>query len=386
MRGDIKLKKLVIYVHGKGGTADEAKHYRPLFAGSDVVGFDYAAQNPWEAREEFSQYFDLQARGYDEVVLVANSIGAYLAMNALAAKKISKALFISPVVDMAKLIYDMMMWANVSEDELQLRKEIPTEFGETLSWEYLSYARSHPIEWSIPTCILYGGKDNLTSRDSISEFSKRIGAALTVMEDGEHWFHTEEQMRFLDDWIMNATRTPLKDTMDERIRTGRQILFSKDDAVFVPLMMLIDEMPRRAVVLWALELAEEAVIHLEKEYPSEDRPRLALTMTRSWAAGRIKMPAAKRAILDCHALAKEISSAADIAWCHAIGQACGTVHAKGHAIGFPIYDLSALIQETGTGSSDEQIRERMDHYMERLLYWQENYEDYPGEWAGFLMK
>lgn len=213
MRGDIKLKKLVIYVHGKGGTADEAKHYRPLFAGSDVVGFDYVAQNPWEAREEFSQYFDLQARGYDEVVLVANSIGAYLAMNALAAKKISKALLISPVVDMAKLISDMMMWANVSEEELQLRKEIPTEFGETLSWEYLTYARAHPIEWSIPTCILYGGKDNLTSRDTISEFSKRIGAALTVMEEGEHWFHTEEQMRFLGDWIMNAARTPLKDTM-----------------------------------------------------------------------------------------------------------------------------------------------------------------------------
>jgi hypothetical protein len=24
---------------------------------------------------------------------------------------------------------------------------------------------------------------------------------LTVMEGGEHWFHTDEQIQFLDDWI-----------------------------------------------------------------------------------------------------------------------------------------------------------------------------------------
>jgi len=30
------------------------------------------------------------------------------------------------------------------------------------------------------------------------------GAELTVMEEGEHWFHTDEQMRFLDNWIMKG--------------------------------------------------------------------------------------------------------------------------------------------------------------------------------------
>ena len=30
---------------------------------------------------------------------------------------------------------------------------------------------------------------------------REIGAELTVMPDGEHWFHTEEQLRFLDAWI-----------------------------------------------------------------------------------------------------------------------------------------------------------------------------------------
>ena len=49
--------------------------------------------------------------------------------------------------------------------------------------------------------ILYGDKDNLTSLETISAFAKQHDVELTVMPDGEHWFHTEEQMRFLDDWI-----------------------------------------------------------------------------------------------------------------------------------------------------------------------------------------
>ena len=69
--------------------------------------------------------------------MIANSIGAFFAMNALAEKKISKAMFISPVVNMERLIMNMMAWADVSEEELCRKKEIATDFGETLSWEYL---------------------------------------------------------------------------------------------------------------------------------------------------------------------------------------------------------------------------------------------------------
>ena len=100
----------------------------------------------------------------------------------------------------------MMLWANVTEDELKACGEIPTGFGEVLSWEYLCYVRKHPIKWSIPTCILYGERDSLTSMKTISEFSKQTGARLTVMEDGEHWFHTNEQMQFLDDWIRREAK------------------------------------------------------------------------------------------------------------------------------------------------------------------------------------
>ncbi|MGM9624494.1 MAG: alpha/beta hydrolase [Eubacteriales bacterium] len=200
------MRQIVIYVHGKGGTAEEANHYQPLFAESDVIGFDYKSQNPWEAGSEFSDFYDLHSKRYDSVILIANSIGAFFSMNALAEKKISKALFISPIVNMERLITDMMNWADVTKDELCRKKEIPTDFGETLSFEYLCYVQKHPIQWNVPTCILYGANDHLTAMETVSEFAERTGAILTVMKDGEHWFHTDEQMAFLDNWVRNSTK------------------------------------------------------------------------------------------------------------------------------------------------------------------------------------
>ena len=198
------MKKLVIYVHGRGGTAEEAKHYQVLFPESDVIGFDYKSQNPWEAKSEFSNFYDINSKRYDSVILIANSIGAFFSMNALPEKKISKAFFISPIVNMERLITNMMSWSNVTEDELCRKKEISTDFGETLSWEYLCYVRKHPIKWSVPTCILYGENDNLTSKETIYEFTEQTGATLTVMNGGEHWFHTDKQMKFLDNWIRKS--------------------------------------------------------------------------------------------------------------------------------------------------------------------------------------
>lgn len=198
------MKRLVIYIHGKGGSAKEAKRYQPLFAESDVIGFDYKSQNPWQAESEFSNFYDAHSNGYDSVILVANSIGVFFSMSALAEKKIAKALFISPVVNMEKLIADMIIWSNVTEDELRRKKEIKTDFGETLSWEYLCYVRNHPVKWNVPTCILYGAKDTLTSLETVSGFAEQTGAILTVMKGGEHWFHTDAQMEFLYNWIRKA--------------------------------------------------------------------------------------------------------------------------------------------------------------------------------------
>lgn len=203
-------RTLILYIHGKGGIAEEAGHYKTLFPHCAVVGLDYKAKTPWEAKAEFPPALQNLSTGYDRVILIANSIGAYFSMCALPQEKIEKAYFISPIVDMEKLIGNMMLWANVPEDELWEKGTIETAFGETLSWDYLCYVRSHPIHWTVPTEILYGGQDNLTNLETIAAFANGHDAGLTVMENGEHWFHTPEQMAFLDAWITNCKNTERK--------------------------------------------------------------------------------------------------------------------------------------------------------------------------------
>ena len=197
------MKNIVIYVHGKGGSANEAEHYKDPFPNSEVIGFDYKSQTPWEAKEEFTDFFAKQRRHCDSLTLVANSIGAFFSLISLNDSLVDKAYLISPVVDMEKLICSMMQWANVTEQELSEKSEIETDFGETLSWDYLCYVRANPINRHIPARILYGENDNLTSMETIAGFANQTGAELTVMQGGEHWFHTKEQMQFLDNWILN---------------------------------------------------------------------------------------------------------------------------------------------------------------------------------------
>lgn len=167
----------VLYIHGKSGSAAESKHYKPLFPDSEVIGLDYQTFNPRETGKEISEAVTELKNKYESIILIANSIGAYFSMNTSIDGMIQKAFFISPVVDMERLN------------------------GYELTGEWLRYVKSHPVKWSVPTCILYGSKDELVPFDTISAFAKTHHAQLTVMDGGEHWFHTEKQMLFLDGWI-----------------------------------------------------------------------------------------------------------------------------------------------------------------------------------------
>lgn len=198
------MKTTVLYIHGKGGSAEEAAHYEALFPACEVVGFDYRASTPWEAEAEFPAFLAPLRERSETLILIANSIGAYFSLHALRDAGIDRAYLISPIVDMERPILDMLLWSGATEEELRRKGEIPTSFGETLSWAYLRYAREHPLDWRGPASILYGERDALSSFDTVSAFAERIGASLTVMPDGEHWFHTPGQMAFLDRWIMES--------------------------------------------------------------------------------------------------------------------------------------------------------------------------------------
>ncbi len=198
--------KIVIYIHGKGGTADECRQFAPLFADCDVTGLDYKTFTPWETKREINEAVTELKKEYEKVILIANSIGAFFSMNAGIDGMLCEAYFISPIVDMEKLILGMMDYARVTEEELKEKRTVKTPFGEDLSYEYLCYVREHPVKWNVKTHIAYGEHDSFTDIAAVTEFADKHGADLSVMKGGEHWFHTEEQMEFLFEWIRKSRR------------------------------------------------------------------------------------------------------------------------------------------------------------------------------------
>lgn len=179
------------------------------------------------------------------------------------------------------------------------------------------------------------------------------------------------------DWI---------DEVNAKIKRKNQILFSQESPILQELSELVEAQNRRTVVLWALDLSGDCVKELLEKYPMDDRPLRALEEAKRWAAGEIKMPTAKRAILNCHSMAKEMDLPEDKALCHAVGQACSTVHTKRHAMGLPIYELTAIVRKYGIENCREPVEKRCAQYIDKLIYWRDNLSEYKGTWAKFMMK
>lgn len=208
-----KSSKVFLFVHGQNGYKEEAERFaeKATAKGWQVLSVDLPEHGqrksergfvPWIVVPELQKVWMYMQAQWDQISLRANSIGAWFSMLAFADKKLEQSLFVSPILDMKQLIENMMRWANVSEERLEQEQIIQTNFGQELSWEYLIFAQQQPIDdWKNPTAILYGDKDDLTERALVEQFSEKFHCKLTVMEQGEHWFHTEEQLAFMDNWL-----------------------------------------------------------------------------------------------------------------------------------------------------------------------------------------
>ena len=87
------MKDGVLYIHGKGGSAAECEHYKPLFPNCEVFGLDYQTFTPWETGAEIHAAVEKLKAKYESILLIANSIGAFLCMNAGIDCMIHKAYF-----------------------------------------------------------------------------------------------------------------------------------------------------------------------------------------------------------------------------------------------------------------------------------------------------
>lgn len=157
-----------------------------------------------------------------------------------------------------------------------------------------------------------------------------------------------------------------------KMKKRNKILFSRDSRCLQDLIELSQLQNHRILVMWALDCAKVTLTQFEAKYPNEQRPRICLELCEDWARGKIKMPIAKRAILDSHTAAKEINDSEYGALCHAIGHAGATVHVETHALGLPFYELTAIVLKYGKDNFQKPVSEKINYYKDRLQYWQEN--------------
>ena len=132
----------------------------------------------------------------------ACSIGAYFTLMTYQDEPLDKALFLSPVVDMRRLIETMMQWFSVTPEMLRESGEIVTPIGKTLDWDYYTYVKEHPVRnWRTATGILYGEQDQLCEQAVVRRFAESFGCGMEIVPGGEHFFHTEDQLRQFSSWL-----------------------------------------------------------------------------------------------------------------------------------------------------------------------------------------
>lgn len=211
-----KSNKVYIAVHGnmsnKEDTVIQILAQRAEETGYQVLSFDLPehgdrknASTPCKVQicvNELNKIMEYAKSKYSEINLFACSMGAYFSLLAYKDSNINKALFLSPILDMQRLIEDMMIWFNVRKEDLKREGTIETANGQKLYYDYYTYVKEHPInKWNINTSILYGAKDNLSIFDTLSEFVNRFNCDLQVLDNGEHYFHTEDQLNVFKEWI-----------------------------------------------------------------------------------------------------------------------------------------------------------------------------------------
>ncbi len=137
-----------------------------------------------------------------ETSLFGCSMGAYFSLLACGNVPLRQCLFLSPVVDMERLIRGMMAALDVSEARLEREKRIPTPFGQTLDWDYYSYVKARPVNaWKHPTAILHADGDKVSEPAAVAAFAHKFGCRLQTVPDAEHYFHTETHLSVFRQWL-----------------------------------------------------------------------------------------------------------------------------------------------------------------------------------------
>ena len=207
-------ERVYVFVHGKASCKEEAERFAGLVAakGYQVISFDLPehGERKDEARAcnvqngiaDLRTVMAFVRERWSRIDLFANSLGAYFSLMAYGDVRFGNCLLSSPVLDMQRLIENMMRWFDVTPERLEKERVIETSFGEPLSWDYYTFVREHPVErWDSPTAILYPELDNLTELAVVEDFAQRFGGRVQTVPGSEHYLHTDAELLVFDAWV-----------------------------------------------------------------------------------------------------------------------------------------------------------------------------------------
>ena len=177
-----KSEKVFLFVHGLHGNKEEALAFAEVAVpkGYQVLGVELPLDSkPWEVLPLLNEVCDYLYSNWKSVSVRANSIGSWFSLLAFQSKKVDQALFVSPILDMKEFV-----------DDLSTRED-----------DYYGWVINNPITlWDAPLFILRPEVDLFVSEEVGRDFISRHQCHITIMPDGEHWFHTPKQLAFLKEW------------------------------------------------------------------------------------------------------------------------------------------------------------------------------------------
>lgn len=174
--------KVFLFVHGQGGNKEEAIPFAEIAVpkGYQVIGIDLPVMDQsWEVLAMFNEVKEYLYQNYDSVSIRANSIGAWFSLLCFQDKVIDQALFVSPILNMRVFIEGMQ------------------EKDDT----YYDWIIKHPImQWTADTFILRPKIDLIVKDKVYDSFLGKFECQVQEVENGEHWFHTPEQLLAMQQW------------------------------------------------------------------------------------------------------------------------------------------------------------------------------------------
>lgn len=208
-----KCDKVIVFVHGLRGSSADAE---PLADIATKHGYQILAVNlpehgnrlddaklvPWTVVPELKEAALFAKKKWRSICVCAVSIGAWFSAFSFLSVNVDKYFFISPLLNMNDMINRLMLAAGVTEDRLRKEKNIETGFGQTLSYDYLTWVQNNPINFPYGKAVILRAEyDEVVPFATVKDFADKFNCRLDVMPGGEHWFHTPEQVLYLKNWF-----------------------------------------------------------------------------------------------------------------------------------------------------------------------------------------